>query len=223
VSVAFFDLDRTLISRNSGSMWVRAQLREGRISLGAAARALLWLTRYHLGRSGLDGAVLDAIRTLEGQPEADLRQRTGAFYDAEVRGLYRPGALAALNEHRAQGHTLALLTTSSLYMAERVGEALGFDSLLCSRFEVDAQGRFTGRPDGALCFGEGKLHHAQALADSLQVSLGDCAFYTDSVTDAPVLEVVGRPVAVNPDPRLRRLAARKGWAIVDWGEPERGR
>ncbi|MBK9367764.1 MAG: HAD-IB family hydrolase [Deltaproteobacteria bacterium] len=222
MSVAFFDLDRTLISRNSGSMWVRAQLREGRISLSAAARALVWLTRYHLGRSGLDGAVLDAIRTLEGQPEADLRQRTGAFYDAEVRGLYRPGALAALNEHRAQGHTLALLTTSSLYMAERVGEALGIHSLLCSRFEVDAQGHFTGRPDGALCFGEGKLHHAQALADSLKVSLGDCAFYTDSVTDSPVLEVVGRPVAVNPDPRLRRLAARKGWAIVDWGEPERG-
>ncbi len=220
--MAFFDLDRTLISRNSGSMWVRAQLREGRISLGAAARALVWLTRYHLGRSGLDGAVLDAIRTLEGQPEADLRERTGAFYDAEVRGLYRPGALAALNEHRAQGHTLALLTTSSLYMAERVGEALGFHSLLCSRFEVDTTGRFTGRPDGALCFGEGKLHHARALADSLRVSLGDCAFYTDSVTDAPVLEVVGRPVAVNPDPRLRRLAARKGWAIVDWGEPERG-
>jgi HAD superfamily hydrolase (TIGR01490 family) len=168
------------------------------------------------------GAVLDAIRTLEGQPEADLRERTGAFYDAEVRGLYRPGALAALNEHRAQGHTLALLTTSSLYMAERVGEALGFHSLLCSRFEVDAEGRFTGRPDGALCFGEGKLHHAQALAESLRVQLRDCAFYTDSVTDAPVLEVVGRPVAVNPDPRLRRLAARKGWTIVDWGEPERG-
>ena len=219
--MAFFDLDRTLISRNSGSMWVRAQLREGRISLGTAARALVWLTRYHLGRSGLDTAVLDAIRTLEGQPEADLRERTGAFYDAEVRGLYRPGALAALDEHRAQGHTLALLTTSSLYMAERVGEALGFDSLLCSRFEVDAGGRFTGRPDGELCFGEGKLHHAQALADALQVSLGDCVFYTDSVTDAPVLEVVGRPVAVNPDPRLRRLAARKGWTIVDWGEPAR--
>jgi HAD superfamily hydrolase (TIGR01490 family) len=222
VSVAFFDLDRTLISRNSGSMWVRAQLREGRISFGAAVRALVWLTRYHLGRSGLDGAVLDAIRTLEGQPETDLRERTARFYEAEVAPLYRPGALAALAEHRAQGHTLALLTTSSLYMAERVGEALGFHSLLCSRFEVDAEGRFTGRPDGALCYGEGKLQHAQALADALQVPLRDCAFYTDSFTDAPVLEVVGRPVAVNPDPRLRRHAARRGWSIVDWGEPERG-
>jgi len=53
------------------------------------------------------------------------------------------------------------------------------------------------------------------------VRLSDCAFYTDSFSDVPVLEAVGQPVAVNPDPRLRRRANKRGWRIVDWGTPAR--
>ncbi len=106
----------------------------------------------------------------------------------------------------------------SLYLSELVAEELGLDDVLCNRFEVDDSGAHTGRPVGTLCFGAGKLGYAEAYARDRGVSLADCWFYTDSFSDLPVLERVGHPVVVNPDPRLRREAERRGWPVEWWGE-----
>lgn len=219
MGIAFFDLDRTLLCRNSGVLWLRAELRAGHIGLGQAARAALWLSRYHLGATGLDAALGEAIATLAGQDEATLRERTARFYTREVQGLYRPGGREAVARHRAAGHRLVLLTSSSNYLSEPVLGELGLHEALCCRFEVDPAGRFTGRPAGVLAFGEGKLTLARDCAARQGVSLAECSFYTDSLSDLPVLEAVGHPVAVHPDPRLRRLAQQRGWAVEDWGEP----
>lgn len=218
MAIAFFDFDKTLISRNSGTLWLREELRAGYLSWGTALRASWWLGRYNLGLSGLDAAVLDAIALLRDTDEQALRERTWRFYDAQVRPLYRPGAEVALKAHRDNGERLVLLTTSSLYLAERVAEDLGLDDVLCSRFEVGEDGRFSGKPAGTLCFGDGKRVLAEQYASAAGQSLADAAFYTDSASDLPALRAVGRPVAVNPDPRLRREARRLGWPIVDWGE-----
>ena len=83
------------------------------------------------------------------------------------------------------------------------------------RFEV-RDGRFTGRAAGPLCFGEGKLTHARQLSDALGERLEDAWFYTDSSSDLAVMDLVGHPVAVHPDPRLRRLAKKRGWPVADW-------
>jgi phosphoserine phosphatase len=84
---------------------------------------------------------------------------------------------------------------------------------------VDARGLHTGRSLGEVCFGAGKLRLARAFAEGRGVSLADCTFYTDSYSDLPMLEAVGRPVAVNPDRRLLRRAERAGWPVLDWGRP----
>src|SRR5262249_61938344 len=101
----------------------------------------------------------------------------------------------------------------------------GLDAALCTRFGVDGAGAHTGRPVGRLCFGAGKLEYAEAYAQQRGVSLSDCWFYTDSYSDLPVLERLGHPVVVNPAPRLRREAERRGWPVEWWGEaltPEPG-
>jgi phosphoserine phosphatase len=74
----------------------------------------------------------------------------------------------------------------------------------------------TGTFERPLCYGAGKLERARALVHSLGSTLEQAVFYTDSITDLPLLEAVGQPVAVNPDPRLRRVARRRGWPIEDW-------
>ncbi|HME91244.1 MAG TPA: haloacid dehalogenase-like hydrolase, partial [Myxococcaceae bacterium] len=89
----------------------------------------------------------------------------------------------------------------------------------CNRFEVDQRGLHTGRSIGALCFGAGKLQYASDFARGQGARLEDSVFYTDSYADRPLLEAVGRPVAVNPDRRLRRLATRRNWELLDWGTP----
>lgn len=220
MAIAFFDLDRTLISRNSGAMWVRSELRGGHITYGQALAAYRWIARYHLGFARLEDALLASIASLRGAVEAPVRERTLAFYEREVRGLFRPGAFATIARHRAAGDALVLLTSSSSYLAAAACADLGFDGYLCNRFEVDAAGRYSGRPVGPLCYGPGKVQAALPFAKERGVPLVACAFYSDSASDLPMLNAVGLPVAVNPDPRLRLVALARGWKIVDWGEPE---
>jgi HAD superfamily hydrolase (TIGR01490 family) len=219
VGIAFFDLDLTLLSVNSAVLWVRAELKVGRISRIQALRAAAWLVRYRLGMASMDDAIRDAIATLEGTPVDSLQQRTAAFYEREVRGLFRPGGRLALDGHRRAGDRLVMLSSSTSYLADLAARDLGLDDVLCNRLEVDAAGRHTGRPLGPLCYGAGKLGLATEYAERVRVPWSACAFYTDSFSDLPVLQAVGRPVAVNPDPRLRRTARRRGWQVVDWGEP----
>lgn len=217
--IAFFDLDRTIIARNSASLWLKGELREGFISPFQALIAGTWLLKYHMGFAKLDDALRKAVSSLEGRSEADMRNRSREFFDRELRGLIRPGAEIALRHHRNQGDSLVLLTSTSVYIAEAASEMLDLDAHIATRFEVGDDGRYTGAVQEPLCFGMGKVHLAIEYAKRRGVSLGDCVFYTDSNSDLPMLEVVGHPVAVNPDPRLRSTARARGWEVVDWGQP----
>lgn len=217
--LAFFDLDRTLLAVNSGTLWVRREMALGNLGKRQAVRALFWLARYQLGFASGEDMVAEAVSQIAGTPEKPLRERTRVFWHAEVRSTFRPGALEMVAQHRQQGDALVMLTSSTNYLSELAVAELAFDSLLCNRLEVGGDGLHTGKVEGRVCFGEGKLAHAQAEAGRRKASLRDAVFYTDSFSDLPVLEAVGLPVAVNPDPRLRRHAQRKRWQIVDWGEP----
>jgi len=215
-SIAFFDLDKTLINRNSATLWIRFELAARRITRWQALQGLGWVIRYSLGAADMTDAIRQSVVTLRGQREDEMRRRADAFYDEMLRGLYRPGAFDAIERHRRSGERLVLLTSSSNYVSERVCADLGLDGHLSNRFEVDEAGCYTGRAIEPLCFGDGKVVLARRYAASQGAELADCSFYTDSHSDLPMLEAVGRPVAVHPDPRLRRLARRRRWPTVDW-------
>lgn len=218
MGIAFFDLDLTLLSENSGKLWVRRELALGQLSKRTALQAAIWLTQYQLGLGGLT-LVSKAISTAEGMVEAELAARTASFYENQIRTLFRPGGRQALADHRKAGDRVVLLTASSHFLAEKVAEELALDAILCNRMEVNGGGVLTGRTVGPICYGPGKLVHARAEASRHGMRLQDCTFYTDSFSDVPVLEAVGKPVAVNPDPRLKRRAQKRGWTILDWGTP----
>jgi HAD superfamily hydrolase (TIGR01490 family) len=217
MAIAFFDLDKTLFPQNSASLWVKSELRLGFLSRWQALRVFGWLMRYHLGFADMEDAIRRSIASLKGDREEDIRERTLAFYDAEMRGRFRPGGLAALERHRAAGDACVLLTSTSNYLSSPTAAELGLDSYLCNRFRVDDEGLFTGDPVEPLCFGTGKVAHAKRYAAEHGFELDACVYYGDSHSDRQILEAVGRPVAVNPDPRLARLARQRGWEIVDWG------
>ncbi len=217
--LALFDLDKTVLSINSGTLWVRREVALGHLSKRTALRAAAWLARYHFGFASAEAMVEEAVTHIAGTSAVELKQRTHQFFLEEVRGRYRPGALQAIEQHRASGARLVMLTSSTTYLADLVGAELGFDRVLANTLEVDASGLHTGRVTGGVCFGAGKLPHARREGDVSGVGLSEMVFYTDSFSDLPVLEAVGVPVAVNPDVRLRRTAAQRGWQTVDWGVP----
>ena len=106
---------------------------------------------------------------------------------------------------------MVLLSSASIYLGRRVQSALTLDHILCSEFEVGPDGKYTGDPKMPVCYGPGKLVLGRQYLEEQQESLADATFYTDSMSDLPMMEAVGHPVAVNPDPRLRRHAHKQGW------------
>ena len=100
-SVAFFDLDKTLISRNSATLWIRFELAAGRVTRWQALQALTYVVRYSLGAADMSDAIRRSVATIAGQPEAELCERARVFYERLVRPLYRPGAQLAIDAHRA--------------------------------------------------------------------------------------------------------------------------
>lgn len=216
MSIAFFDLDRTLLATNSATGWIRRELRLGHLGRIDALKAAGWVGLYQLGVGAMEDTIRRAVAGFAGVDEAEIIKRTQAFWEEEVQHQLRPGARAVVEGHRDLGDHLVMLTSSSPYLSAPAAAAFGIDEVLCNHFVVQ-DGRFTGQTVEPLCYGDGKLFHALASATARGVDLQDCSFYTDSWSDVSVMDKVGRPVAVHPDQRLLRYARKKGWEIADWG------
>ena len=214
--VAFFDLDGTLLTVNSGTLWMLRERRLGRISARQFAWAMVWLLAYRFRPVDMTRLTELALETVQGLPEETVRQWTRDWYAAEVAQHVSAEARACVEQHRSQGHRLVLLTSSSRYESECACEQLGLDDYLCTRYET-VDGRFTGRVVRPVCYGEGKVALAADWAERQGVDLREAYFYTDSHSDLPGLEAVGRPRVVNPDLRLRLSAWRRGWPVLSWG------
>lgn len=211
--VAYFDLDGTLLTVNSGALWMRRERRLGRISNRQFARGLIWLLAYRVSVMDMDEVLDKALVTIANLPEEMVRRWTRDWYHAEVARHVAPGARAALAEHRAAGHRLVLLTSSSPYASDAAVEHLGMDEFLCTHYQV-RDGRFTGSVERPCCYGIGKVTHAERHAAEAGIDLARCYFYTDSFSDLPMLLRVGHPRVVNPDLRLRLAAFSRGWPVL---------
>lgn len=213
-SIAFFDLDRTILSINSGNTWVKSEYKQGYITRGQLIKALYWMTQYHLGWTDLASALLEAIRALEGTKEEAMKERVADFFKL-VAPYIRSKAVEAIQTHKSKGDLCVLITTSSIYLARHFGHVLEFDHVLANHFEVH-QGIFTGLPQGPLCFGEGKVTLAKQYVEALGLTPEHCSFYSDSFSDLPLLSWVGTPYVVTPDRKLKREAKIRKWDILNW-------
>lgn len=212
---AFFDVDRTLVSCNTGRLFLRDLRRRGEISFLRALRALGWMAKYHLSLIDMQWVAARVASQMAGWVERDFEERCRRWVEEDVLPLVMPGAQSRVEEHRAKGHVLCILSSSPSYVTRPIAERLGIGEVISTQFEVSA-GAFTGRLIGPACVGTGKVHWAEEVGARRQLDLDGSWFYTDSYTDLPMLERVGHGVVVNPDPRLRRAAKRRGWPVQDW-------
>lgn len=215
-AAAFFDLDLTLLTVNSGHLWMARERRMGRLSLRNTVEAFFKFIAYRLSIIDMEDAMRKALALYVGETEEDLDRWTREWYEDEVAHTVAPGAHQVLQHHRDRGHPLVLHTSSSLYLSRVVSKQLDLDDYICSRYEVGADGRFTGEPVFPLCYGAGKVTLAERWAAEAGVDLSRSYFYSDSYTDLPMLQRVGQPRVVNPDMRLKRYARKRGWTVLDW-------
>ena len=214
--LALFDMDRTLVSKETASLYVRYQRDIGEATNVDLARTLYWVLLYTFGVLDHDKVADRLARRLAGTTEASLQEKCDDFFPRYVERWVTERGRQAVVDHGARGDTCAIVTGASLYASRPLAKLLGIPHIVSSMFEVDASGVFTGKTARPLCIGAGKLERAEAFARELGGKLDDAVFYSDSVSDLPLLERVAEPVVVNPDPRLARIARQRGWRIERW-------
>jgi HAD superfamily hydrolase (TIGR01490 family) len=210
---ALFDIDGTLLARNTAPLYMNHLRRTGQARRRDLARTLYYLFWYKLGLLDVRSALEVSMAFVRGRDEAAMVADCVGWYREVVRPYVFPGMVARVAAHREAGHVLAILTSATRYLAEPLGVDLGIEHHLVTQLVV-RDGRFTGEVVQPVCYGRGKIYWAERFAAEHGVDLASSFFYTDSITDLPLLDRVGHPRVVHPDPRLRRLAQRRGWQVL---------
>lgn len=209
-------MDRTLVRKETASLFVRYQREIGEARRRDMMRVAYWVAQYTLGIIDAQVVAERAARSLEGTPEAALAARCDDWFRRFVEPHVADLGRRAVERHRALGDVLAIVTGASPYAARPLARRLEIPHVVASELELDARGVFTGRFAPPLCYGKGKVERARKLAAELGFTLEEATFYSDSYTDLPLLELVAEPVVVNPDPRLARVAKERRWRTERW-------
>jgi HAD superfamily hydrolase (TIGR01490 family) len=215
---AFFDMDKTLISENSGSLYMKYRYERGEVDSWDLAKGLFAYLRYKAGMLDIRAFTREAMTEFAGQSERRLLREARDFVDELVLPTVYPEAIERIRWHQAQNHVVAIVSGATKFVVRPLAERLGIRHYLYTRLEVE-HGRFTGRVIDPICFEEGKIYWLQQFIDEKGIDLAKSWFYTDSVTDLPLLDLVGHPVAVNPDPFLYWRAARRCWPVRFFAPP----
>ncbi len=212
---ALFDMDRTLIRRDSASLYVRYRRDTGRARRRDVAKVGWWLLKYTLGVIDAQRVAKSVARGYAGRSEAKMRDDCRRWFHLYARQHVPEAAREAVRMHQRVGDLVAIVTGASPYVAAPLAEELGIERVLCTRLEVEGE-RFTGRVVEPMCYGAGKVTLASHMLAEADLDLGDSVFYSDSITDLPLLESVAKPVVVNPDARLQRIAWDRSWLVERW-------
>ena len=217
---AFFDLDRTLISRSSSLSLAPAFHRRGLLRRRDRTKALiaqLVFMRYGAGTSRVGQTAESAMVFLKGLPVEDMREIVAEAVDSAFRPHVYRDALDLVARHRERGERSFIVSAALQEIVDALVAELGFDGGLGSTAEVE-DGVYTGRLERRL---DGKAK-AEALVTARRrrkgIDLAESTAYSDSASDVPFLEAVGNPVAVNPDRRLRGIAAERSWRVLRFSD-----
>lgn len=217
---AFFDIDHTLIDGDSAMLMARYLVRKGELRWYDLLGPAYYTVLYRLNLLDIDAVFRRYQRRVRGRSHEEMQTVSEAWYRECVQPLIFPSMAEKLAEHRERGDVVAFLSSATTYVAEPLARELEVTHLLTNRLLMK-EGLLTGEAAQPLCWGPGKTVWARRFAEEHDIDLDRSWFYSDSISDMPVLELVGNPVIVNPDRLLRRQAERRGWPVIDPPSPRR--
>ena len=219
-AAAFFDLDKTILATSSALAFARPFYRGGLIGRSDVIRSAY--AQFIFLASGADHDQMETMRRymsdlVTGWDVAKVREIVAETIDVIIDPAVYDEAVALIEEHRSAGRDIVIISSSGTEVVEPIGERLGADVAIGTQLVVE-DGRYTGEIL-FYAYGEGKAQAMRDLADERGYDLAASYAYTDSVTDLPMLDIVGHPTAVNPDAELRRIATERAWPVVDFARP----
>ncbi len=213
-------MDKTLICENSGTLYMKYRYERGEVSRWEMLSGLRAYLQYKVGLLDIHAWTEEALLQFRGLREAELAADAAAWFEECVVDTLYPEAVALVRQHQEAGDVVAIVSGATKFVVRPLAERLGISHILYTRLEVE-DGCFTGRVIDPICFEEGKIYWLNQLVEDESIDLAKSTFYTDSITDLPLLELVGHPVVTNPDPRLYRVAVGRHWPVRFFQPPER--
>ena len=219
--LAIFDLDKTIIDTSASLAYRRPMAERGLLNTGEVLKMMAMLGNYMISTHSEDSlestkdALTSIIKDRESEP---LRQVAHDALQEVITPFIYAEARELIEWHRNMGHRIAIVTASASIMVQPIAEELGVDHLFATELE-EKDGRFTG---AVTHFNKGhaKVERIQQLAHDHGYDLEKSFAYSDAATDIPMLELVGNPVAVNPDRPLKKRATESDWPIKQFNRPE---
>ena len=214
MALAIFDLDNTLLGGDSDHAWGEFLVEKGLVDAESHRRQNdEFYRQYQEGGLDIQRYLAFALGPIAGKRPEELLGLQEDFLRSKVDALRLPAADALLDKHRQQGDRILIITATNNVVTAPIAAALGVETLLASEAEI-VDGVYSGRGCGVPCFQDGKVTRLQAWLKAQGESLAGSWFYSDSHNDLPLLKAVDKPVAVDPDPRLRQAAEAAGWPVI---------
>ena len=218
--IALFDLDHTLLPIDSDFTWTTftnamgwTDAEQSRIANEA------FYQQYKAGQLDMGEYVRFVTRAMRPFTPEQLLAAQEQYGREYIAPHIRQAALDLLAQHRTAGHTLVLTTATVCYIAQPIGQKLGFadDHIITTQLHYTEQGCITGEAVGQFNLREGKVHNFEQWLQTRGWGWSDVhiTFYSDSINDLPLLEKANTPVATNPDDQLRQIATERNWHIMD--------
>lgn len=217
---AFFDLDRTLIKGFSAKDFFKERLLSGKMTSRELVAQFAGVLTYATGNGNFAGMAAVGAKGVTGVRERVFIEVGEEVYEKHLAQAIYPESRAMVAAHLAKGHTVSIVSAATPYQVDPVARDLGIDKVMCTRMEVK-DGVFTGNILEPVCWGEGKAIAGRQMAEEYGLDLEKSYFYTDSVEDFPLLEIVGNPRPLNPDKKLAAIAFQNDWPVYHFNhEPE---
>ena len=213
---AFFDLDRTLIPGSSLFLLARAAYERDMFRVRDILRFAWGQAKFQL--KGEDARDMEKTRnsTLDfvtGKSQNELLEMGREIVEDRIIPRVYEDIVRVIQTHQGRGDLTFLVTAAPIELAETISRELDMTGAIATVSEVDDAGYYTGRLSGEVMHGPAKAKAVAEVAAEYGIDLVECAAYSDSINDLPLLEAVGDPHAVNPEHELKRVARLRGWHI----------
>lgn len=217
MELALFDLDNTLLCGDSDFEWAQFLIGKGVLDREVhEAKNIEFYAQYKAGTLDIHAFLAFQLAPLTRHSRAELDAWHREFMEKHIRPIMGQAAQERVRQHLDAGHLVALVTATNSFVTGPIAREFGIPHLIAT-IPACEDGRFTGLPRGTPAFQTGKIVRVEEWLESQGLWWGSFAttwFYSDSHNDLPLLEKVSRPVAVDPDDRLRRTAEARGWEII---------
>jgi HAD superfamily hydrolase (TIGR01490 family) len=214
MTLAIFDLDHTLITGDSDTLWGEYMIENGIVGKQEfSAGSKIYNQDYQRGTLDNDQYLEFALKPLTQYPIEELYAWRADFVATRIKPIIASGARELLEKHRQQNHELLIISATHLFITAPIAHLLGVPTVLSTEPEI-IDNRYTGRYLGTPTYQEGKvtaLHEWLANSDR---RIKGSYFYSDSINDLALLEKVDHPVAIHPDNDLKAIAEDRGWPVI---------